>query len=204
MGPNKAGAGPSNRRGSSFADAYKPPSRVIFDKFDTDSSGTINVREFRDLCYDMGYFLSDKELSMAIKLLDVDGNGEISYGEFINWWQREDRFAALKLSQGELAELTEISTEFQRFDKDHSGCIDVREFRMLYADLVKRHMTKKTLAGTLEELDHNRDGKVSFNEYVNWVISQRRSGDHAVDAKLDPLSSTTSSRRPSDTKQLAQ
>lgn len=88
----------------------------------------------------------------------------------------------------------------RRFDKDHSGCIDVREFRLLYADLVKRGMTRKTLAGTLEvlvwfvepsyakpfltclssqELDHNRDGKVSFNEYVDWVLTQRRNKEEA-------------------------
>ncbi|KAJ3016498.1 hypothetical protein HKX48_004004, partial [Thoreauomyces humboldtii] len=145
-----------------------------FDKFDVDSSGTINVKEFRNLCYDMGYFLSDKELAMAIRMLDMDGNGEISYGEFIKWWQKENRFSALQLSPNELANLTEISHEFQRFDKDHSGCIDVREFRMLYADLVKRRLTTKTLAGLLEELDNNRDGKVSFNEYVAWVLESRR------------------------------
>ncbi|KAJ3180925.1 hypothetical protein HDU87_001571 [Geranomyces variabilis] len=165
---------PGKRRTSSFAEASRPLSRIIFDKFDTDSSGTINVKEFRNLCYDMGYFLSDKELSLAIKLVDGDGNGEISYNEFIKWWQKENRFAALQLSPSELAELSDISLEFQRFDKDQSGTIDVREFRMLYADLVKRRMTKKTLAGMLEELDNNRDGKVSFNEYVQWVLAQRR------------------------------
>ncbi|TPX57731.1 hypothetical protein PhCBS80983_g03621 [Powellomyces hirtus] len=166
--------GPGKRRASSFADASRPLSRIIFDKFDVDQSGTINVKEFRNLCYDMGYFLSDKELTLAIRMLDVDGNGEISYAEFIKWWQQENRFKSLQHSPSDLATLTEISHEFQRFDKDHSGCIDVREFRMLYADLVKRKMTKKTLAGMLEELDNNRDGKISFNEYVSWVMAQRR------------------------------
>ncbi|TPX56243.1 hypothetical protein SpCBS45565_g08440 [Spizellomyces sp. 'palustris'] len=168
---------PGNRKGMSFAEAHKPVSRIVFDKYDVDGSGTISVSEFRKLCYDMGYFLSDLELGMAIRLLDSDGNGEINYGEFIKWWQQEHRFKTLQLSPQELADLTQISTDFQRFDKDQSGCIDVREFRLLYADLVRRGMTKKTLAGTLEELDNNRDGKVSFNEYVDWVLGQRRTAE---------------------------
>ena len=55
--------------------------RAIFDKYDLDGSGAIEVAEFRHMCYDMGYFLSDKELALDVKLLDVDGDGEISYEE---------------------------------------------------------------------------------------------------------------------------
>ncbi|KAI9090194.1 hypothetical protein DFS34DRAFT_377095 [Phlyctochytrium arcticum] len=174
--PTPGAAG--NRKGTSFAQAHKPTSRLVFDKYDADGSDTINVSEFRKLCYDMGHFLSDQELALAIRMLDADGNGEISYKEFISWWQKDHRFKSLQPSSQEMKELAQISSDFQRFDKDQSGCVDVREFRLLYVDLVKKGMTKKTLAGTLEELDNNRDGKVSFNEYAEWILNQRRQAGH--------------------------
>ncbi|KAJ3217732.1 hypothetical protein HDU81_000753, partial [Chytriomyces hyalinus] len=40
----------------------------------------------------------------------------------------------------------------------------------LYADLVKKKMARTSLMATLQELDMNKDGKVSFNEFVNWAI----------------------------------
>jgi hypothetical protein len=55
--------------------------RDLFNKYDVDRSGAISIKEFRRLCYDMGYFLSDAELGMDVKMLDVDGDGEISYDE---------------------------------------------------------------------------------------------------------------------------
>ncbi|KAJ3275547.1 hypothetical protein HK104_003889 [Borealophlyctis nickersoniae] len=76
------------------------------------------------------------------------------------------------MTKSDVTLLSELSAYFQRFDKDQSGAIDVREFKSLYANLVKRGLTRKTLAGTLEELDSNRDGKVSFNEYVGWLMKQ--------------------------------
>jgi len=51
----------------------KPPalSRRIFDKYDSNKSGKISSSEFHSLCYDMGYYLSDKEREMAIMQIDT-------------------------------------------------------------------------------------------------------------------------------------
>ncbi|KAJ3331686.1 HIR complex subunit [Blyttiomyces sp. JEL0837] len=144
--------------------------RHLFDKYDLDSSGSISTNEFRQLCYDMGYFLTDKELALDVKLLDVDGDGEISYEEFITWWKQDDRFKSLQMNDEDYDKLSNYLHYFKKFDKDGSGIIDVREFKALYMDLVKRKMAKKTLMGTLQDIDTNKDGKVSFNEYVRWAM----------------------------------
>ncbi|KAJ3393194.1 Calcium-dependent secretion activator 2 [Entophlyctis sp. JEL0112] len=118
----------------------------------------------------MGYFLTDQELSLDIKLLDVDGNGTLSYDEFIKWWKKDDRFLSLQLNEEEIEKLNKYLAHFKRFDKDGSGIIDIREFKSLYADLVKRKLAKKSLMATMQDLDFNKDGKVSFNEYVQWAL----------------------------------
>ena len=72
------------RQGSSNMPEYqnmKSKARTLFDKYDTDGSGCISIIEFRKLCYDMGYFLTDKELELDVQILDVDGDGEINYEE---------------------------------------------------------------------------------------------------------------------------
>ncbi|KAJ3058255.1 hypothetical protein HDU99_006896, partial [Rhizoclosmatium hyalinum] len=55
--------------------------RGVFAKYDTDKSGSINASEFKALCYDMGYFLSEEEVQMDLKMLDLDGSGAITYDE---------------------------------------------------------------------------------------------------------------------------
>ena len=51
----------------------KPPplSKRVFDKYDNNKSGKISASEFHNLCYDMGYFLSDKERELAIMQIDT-------------------------------------------------------------------------------------------------------------------------------------
>ena len=67
----------------------KPLSRIMFDKFDTDGSGAIGKEEFKNLCYDLGHFLSDQELELGMQWLDKDGSGEIEYDEFVEWYVRQ-------------------------------------------------------------------------------------------------------------------
>ncbi|KAJ1557195.1 hypothetical protein HK405_000593 [Cladochytrium tenue] len=69
-------------------------------------------------------------------------------------------------------QLVEYLEDFKKFDKDGSGIIDVREFKSLYVDLVKKKLATKSLMATLQDIDLNKDGKVSFNEYVSWVVER--------------------------------
>jgi Ca2+-binding EF-hand superfamily protein len=148
----------------------QPPLSVrMFKKYDKDNSGSINYEEFKFLCYDLGHFLSDAELQMALKIIDADGSGEIDEKEFASWWNRSDRFGSIQLSDKELERLVIASEQFQRFDADSSGVLDRDEFAGLHALLIEQNLTTKPLDRCLEDLDSNRDGQISFNEYVEWL-----------------------------------
>jgi len=150
--------------------AKAPPlSRRVFNKYDTDGSGQISVDEFKSMVYDMGYCLSEQELKMALLRLDSNGDKHISYDEFLNWWSTEDRFTKLQLNQQQAEKLEKSAAYFRYFDKDGSGVLDRKEFSGLHADLVKNKLINKSLDQTLEELDTNRDGQISFNEYIDWL-----------------------------------
>jgi len=56
-----------------------PLSKIVFNKYDTDHSGSITIQEFKFMAYDLGYYLSDTELDLAVKKLDKSGSDAITY-----------------------------------------------------------------------------------------------------------------------------
>jgi len=141
----------------------------MFKKYDADESGSIDVQEFKFLVADLGHHLSNEEIDMAVKMMDTTGSGHIKMADFCKWWNQSDRFQLLALSEEELQTLAVASADFQRFDEDFSGTITRDEFPNLYNVLVQSGLTKHSLEKCLEDLDTNRDGCISFNEYVDWL-----------------------------------
>ncbi len=62
--------------------------REIFDHFDKDSNGTIEVNEFADLLDALGAEMSAEEVRVGLDVLDTNRNGRIDFHEFVEWWSR--------------------------------------------------------------------------------------------------------------------
>ena len=60
----------------------KPLSQRIFEKYDTDHSGDIDVAEFHTMLRDQGIYLGEEALALAVMELDRNGDSKISYEEF--------------------------------------------------------------------------------------------------------------------------
>jgi len=60
--------------------------RKIFDQFDRNKNGSIDLSEMQTLCIALNDPLSPAELRDFFKLMDIDLSGEISWDEFINYW----------------------------------------------------------------------------------------------------------------------
>ena len=60
--------------------------RALFDEVDTDKSGFITINEVKDLVRRAGYSdsLSDRELEALFQACDDNGDGRISFEEFVN------------------------------------------------------------------------------------------------------------------------
>jgi Ca2+-binding EF-hand superfamily protein len=54
--------------------------------YDKDCSGTIERKEFNNLCCDLGQDFDEEELDEAFSALDEDESGKISFEEFMKWW----------------------------------------------------------------------------------------------------------------------
>ena len=161
------------KREMNCASAAKPLSRIVFEKYDADKSDSISRQELRKVCYDMGHPLSDEEEVMALGRLDTNGDGSISYSEFLAWWREKDRFAKFNLTDAQQTAILQCIQYFRYFDKDASGTLSADEFIHLHADLV-RNGYGGYLSGNpeddLQTLDTEGDGTVSLFEYAEWLI----------------------------------
>ncbi|KAG4089771.1 EF-hand [Neocallimastix lanati (nom. inval.)] len=148
-------------------------SKRMFDSYDSDGSGGISISEFRSLAYDLGHYLTDEELDIAIKTLDSKGNGNISYKDFKAWWSNPNRWAKLQLTDENVKVLSTISKEFQKFDKDKSGSIERSEFKKFYKAIHRNHNISTADEKTMfEQLDSNGDNQVSFNEFIEYLTGK--------------------------------
>ena len=146
-------------------------SKRIFDKYDFDGSGKITIVEFREMVYELGYYLSERELQMAMLMLDVDGDGSVSYPEFQKWWRTDDRFKKLQLTDEQYNLMQYCASYFQWFDKDLNGVLNREEFLACHSDLVRNRVTDASFEKCFATLDSNSDGAISFNEYIDWLIA---------------------------------
>ncbi len=60
--------------------------RCQFDRFDIDDNGRIDFQEFSELLEVTGPRPTEEEKQIAYTVIDTDGNGTVSFDEFISWW----------------------------------------------------------------------------------------------------------------------
>ncbi|KAG1701770.1 hypothetical protein DVH05_010264 [Phytophthora capsici] len=72
---------------SALSEEHELELRKIFDDYDHNGSGDIDIEELRDIAQDLGEPLSEIELKYLRKELDANESGAISWTEFISWWK---------------------------------------------------------------------------------------------------------------------
>ena len=60
--------------------------RESYDRFDSDADGWIVQSEFERLLQLLDPDLSKDECGLAFESADADGDGSISFEEFMKWW----------------------------------------------------------------------------------------------------------------------
>ena len=60
--------------------------RQSFDACDSNGDGWIVSQEFASLLQALDTDLSDDECLLAFEVTDADGDGSISFEEFMEWW----------------------------------------------------------------------------------------------------------------------
>lgn len=58
-----------------------------FKVFDRDGNGTLSCAEFKHILTNLGDKFTDAEVEEIFKEADLDGDGQIDYYEFVNFWK---------------------------------------------------------------------------------------------------------------------
>lgn len=148
----------------------------IFEKYDEDGSGDIDIQE-------LGFLLMEclkTAPSMALvrdilEDVDEDGSGTLDFDEFLvlmEQYQKEankDDAARAFFSEDEVDEFMML---FNSYDKDRSGALSVIELDPLLTTLGKAPKTKQeqqTLTKVLSEIDADRSGQIDFGEFLQLL-----------------------------------
>lgn len=118
--------------GGSFFDKNVPRIvlKSLFSKYDKDGSGQLNRKELTGLFVDdLG--LSKEQAEAYAYLLDKDGNGCVSFDEFITWLQSGERFQNVS-DKSRYYRLKKAVELFKTYDRDGSGALDKNEFEQLF------------------------------------------------------------------------
>jgi calmodulin len=67
--------------------------------------------------------------------------------------------------------IEEIEELFEQNDSDGNGDIDFGEFTTLMSNLDPL-MTQESLAAGYREIDVNRDGRINFDEFLDWWLTE--------------------------------
>lgn len=149
----------------------KSMAEIMFEKFDADGSGTIETNEMHLLCNKMGYLITPGEAGLVMRALDLDGSGKIDKNEFKQWWNKEDRWACIKLDANDLALRQQASEAFSSFDTEGKGVLNRADYEKFYAMLTEKKLTTKPKDAVFADLDKNNDGTISFAEYCEWLVA---------------------------------
>jgi calcium-dependent protein kinase len=129
--------------------------RDMFQMMDTDNSGAITFEKLKAGLIQIGSHLTEAEVRLLMDAADLDSNGSLDYGEFV----------AATIHLQRLDNDDHLHKAFTHFDANNSGYIEMQELRAAIGDnLMADEMS--VINGILEEVDTDRDGRISFEEFA--------------------------------------
>jgi len=126
--------------------------REAFNKFDTDQTGRIMLKDLKVILRDN---CSDEEVKQMFGKLDTNSDEHISYSDFLA------AMLTSKISQSE----SHIKAAFNRLDKDGSGEITADNLREVLGD----SHNGETVEKLMKEADVSHTGTISYDEFMMYI-----------------------------------
>lgn len=153
---------------------------AMFSKYDLDQSGSVEESELDRLLCALGMTDDLEALHETFKSADIDQDGRVDYKELIQWlFDPTTGGSSGASSPGDHpADLSErkaregILAAFKRYDADQSGFIEEGELKALLGAL---GMSESDVHATFEAADFDHDGKIGYQEFVQWLFSPESS-----------------------------
>jgi len=137
--------------------------KECFKKFDTNGDGQICRSELKT-----GMKLSDSDLDIVFALGDLDGDGEISMGEFVRIMSPLAGNAVNRFRNC-FKNIHELASVFHKIDANNDGAISIQELSTGMRDMRMSFSNEETNA-IFSAADINQDGEINFTEFVSLII----------------------------------
>jgi len=137
--------------------------RNAFLELDVDRTGTIKLSEFKKVLMERFHF-TDENVEKTFQALDTNHKEEVYYTEFL---------AAMVSSRIQIND-KHLKAAFSRFDVDNTNCITVDNLKKVLGESFEGHEVEELL----READSTHDGKISYEEFIQYIKSHDASEDH--------------------------
>ncbi|XP_065854601.1 calmodulin-like protein 8 [Euphorbia lathyris] len=128
---------------------------------DKDGDGRITLDELATAIKSIEQNPTEEELHFMINEVDINGNGTIEFGEFLN-------VIARKMKECDAEE--ELKEAFKVFDKDRDGFISPTELRHVMMNLGEI-LSDEEVELMIREADLDGDGLVNYEEFVRMMLA---------------------------------
>lgn len=136
--------------------------REAFEIFDRDKDGYITIKELGEIMKNLGQSPSEAELQDMINEVDIDGNGNIDFKEFLGLMARKMRDTDTE---------EELIEAFKVFDRDGNGLISSAELKHVMVSLGEK-ITDEEVDEMIKEADLDGDGYINYEEFVRMIINR--------------------------------
>lgn len=133
--------------------------RCAFQLFDKDSDGRITTVELGDILRKLGYNPTPEDLKDMIKEVDIDGNGNVDFQEFLELMSH-------KMKDHDSEE--EMLEAFKIFDRDNNGYVTKDDFKVIMNHLGEA-MTPDELDEMIKDNDDDGDGQLNYEEFKKMM-----------------------------------
>eukprot|EP00747_Dinoflagellata_sp_TGD_P214621 gnl/TRDRNA2_/TRDRNA2_87451_c0_seq1.p1 gnl/TRDRNA2_/TRDRNA2_87451_c0~~gnl/TRDRNA2_/TRDRNA2_87451_c0_seq1.p1 ORF type:complete len:625 (-),score=122.80 gnl/TRDRNA2_/TRDRNA2_87451_c0_seq1:163-2037(-) len=143
--------------------------RSQFQSLDTNRDGTVSFLELESAMEHLGSSTGPAialDIRQIMEGMDADGNGRIDFTEFL----------AATLDRKKMQEEQVCWQAFNSFDRNGNGHIDKKELAQVLDDHIHGQvLDAQASLQAIEEIDEDRDGHISFQEFMSMMRSGSKS-----------------------------
>jgi len=133
--------------------------RYAFQLFDKDCDGNITTFELGEILRKLGFKPTLEDLKDMIKEVDLDGNGNVDFQEFL-------QLMSHKMKDHNTEE--EIMEAFKIFDRDNNGYVTKDDFKIIMNHLGEA-MTNEELDEMIHDNDDDGDMQLNYEEFKKMM-----------------------------------
>ncbi|XP_059098211.1 calmodulin-4-like [Tigriopus californicus] len=128
-----------------------------FKRADVNGDGRLSVDEYYQILKEHGIECNREEIIQIMQIADKDHDGFISKEEFLGDSPKPDGVSKARRA-------------FNVFDKNHDGFVTKEEMMKM-----SKHITKEQVDAVFARNDGNHDGKLTLNEFQEFMDHNRPS-----------------------------